>query len=90
MNRVALIRGDRCAVRYRYETWVQFVSAPTMPRVDLAPLASELTAGETGGARWEFDGNSDLTPWLKASDGSSLTPDEFVSAVDRFLRRAAA
>ncbi|MFY9586385.1 MAG: DUF6687 family protein [Actinomycetota bacterium] len=90
LNRVALIRGDEYAVRYRYETWVQFVSAPVMARVDLAPLAEELTSRETGGSKWEFDGNSDLTPWLKASGSSALSPEDFVGAVDGFLRRAAA
>jgi hypothetical protein len=61
-----------------------------MPRVDLAPLAEELTGQEAGGAKWEFDGNSNLTPWLRASGGSSLSPDDFVASVDAFLRRAAA
>jgi hypothetical protein len=89
LNRVALIRGDRYAVRYRYETWVKYVSRPTMPRIDLAPLAEELTAQETGGSRWEFDGNDALTPWLKSSPGSSLTSDDFLTSVDVFLRRAA-
>jgi hypothetical protein len=89
LNRVALIRGDRYAVRYRYETWVQYVSTPTMPRIDLSPLAEDLTAQETGDSRWEFDGNDALTPWLKSSAASSLTPEDFVATVDGFLRRAA-
>ncbi len=88
LNRVALIRGNNYAARYRYETWVQYVSAPTMPRVDLTPLAEELSARETGASRWEFEGNDDLTPWLKPSAGSSLRSEDFIASVDAFLRRA--
>lgn len=90
LNRVAIIRGDRYAVRYRYETWVRYVSRPTMPRIDLSPLAEELNAQETSDGRWEFDGNDDLTPWLRSNAGSSLAPDVFLAAVDGFLRRSAA
>jgi len=89
LNRVALIRGNDYAVRYRYETWVQYVSRPTLPRVDLAPLAEELTAREIGTSRWSFDGNGDLTPWLRSTEGSSIAPDDFIASVDAFLRRAA-
>jgi hypothetical protein len=90
LNRVLLIRGNRYAVRYRYETWVRYVSAPTMPRVDLAPLAEELSAREPPGTVWEFDGNDSLTPSLHLSEaeGSSLSADEFLRSVETFLRRA--
>jgi len=90
MFRTLVVRGDRYIVRYRYETWVRYVSRPTMPRVDLSPLATELTAGESGGTRWTFDGNDSLTPKLRIEDGagSSMSPEEFVSAVTRYLSRS--
>ena len=90
LNRVLLIRGNRYAVRYRYETWVQYVSAPTMPRVDLAPLAEELTAREPSRMAWEWEGNDSLTPALRlsGSEASTLSPDDFVASVTAFLQRA--
>ena len=91
MFRTLVISGNDCIVRYRYETWVRYVSRPTMPRVDLAPLAADLSARETSGARWTFDGNDNLTPRLrvKGDDESTLSPEEFVSSVTDYLRRAA-
>ena len=90
LNRTLLLRGNRYSVQYRYETWVQYVSVPTMPRIDLSPLADELTARETGDVRWTFDGVDNLTPSLRTKVDSSLSPGEFVDAVTRYLGRAAA
>ena len=42
-------QGDRWELRYRYESWVQFVSRPVRPRVDLDDAAAELTALEPDG-----------------------------------------
>jgi len=91
MFRTLAMRGNRYIVRYRYETWVRYVSRPTMPRIDLAPLAAELTSRETSGAQWEFGGVENLTPQLRVKNGaeSSLPPEAFVSTVTDFLRRAA-
>ena len=88
--RTLVVRGGRYIVRYRYETWVRYVSRPTLPRVDLTPLASELTAAERGGATWTFDGNDALTPKLRIKGGgeSSLTPDHFIASVTEHLRRS--
>ena len=49
-------QGDTVELRYRYESWVQYQSRTVRPRVDLTPLADELTALEPGPARWVFDG----------------------------------
>jgi hypothetical protein len=91
MFRTLVIRGNRYIVRYRYETWVQYVSRPTMPRVDLAPLATELSARESSGAVWTFDGVENLTPKLhvKGEGESSLSPEDFIASATEFLRRAA-
>ena len=73
----------------RYEGWVQFRSRSIARRVDLAPLAEELTAAEAGGVRWDAGAPGDLTPELApADDGSSIEPGELVLAVTRFLAAA--
>ena len=88
MFRILVIKGNRYIVRYRYETWVRYVSRPTLPRVDLSPLAEEFTARETSPVQWKFDGNDGLTPRLRTKAGveSTLTPDHFIASVTEFLR----
>lgn len=90
MFRTLVTCGNRYIVRYRYETWVRYVSRPTLPRVDLAPLAAELSERDSSTAGWKFDGNDGLTPKLRIEGGgeSSLSPEEFTSAVTGYLRRA--
>lgn len=75
---------------YRYETWVQYRSRRPRPRVDLAPLASELNAEESSGGTWVFDGAAALTPrlHLQPAIGSSLSPDDFRRRVERALRES--
>ena len=88
-NRVLFVRGRAYALRYRYETWVRYVSRPTMPRIDLAPLASHLSSLEPD-ATWGFDGVRDLTPSLRVAKGSSgLEPARVIAAVEGFLREHA-
>lgn len=89
-HRVLIVSGRRYLMRYRYETWVRYVSRPTMPRVDLGPLADRLNQLESGG-RWSFDDIEDLTPSLHLSGAaeSAVEPDDFIEAVTTFLATAA-
>lgn len=88
--RILEIRGHSYRVRFRYETWVQFVSSRPMQRVDLDPLAKELSAEEAGPARWEFDGVDSITPSLHLIDGdqSAMSPESFRKRVEEFLSTA--
>ncbi len=89
-NRVLLQQGRRYTFVYRYESWVQFMSRPPLPRVDLAPLAEALSADEAGAARWIFEGVSELTPRMTLSDDqeSSIAPAAFAARVTEFLAAA--
>lgn len=84
--RILVATGRRFSVRYRYETWVRYVSRPLALRIDLAPLAERLSSED--GAAWSFDGNDDLTPALHRVEGGdrSLDADRFIDMVDAFLR----
>jgi hypothetical protein len=88
LHRILALRGRRYQLRYRYETWVKYVSAPTMPRVDLAPLAEALTDREDGG-KWEYEGNESITPSLRleGADESGIPPEAFVETVAGYLSR---
>lgn len=85
-HRIMTLQPHRCTVRYRYETWVTFVSRPVMPRVDLKPLARRL--GEQDSTTWTFDGIGHITPTLRPAGDSSLAPERFRDVVESFLRSA--
>jgi hypothetical protein len=88
-ERLALLsmRGSSYEFTYRYESWVQYRSRRPRPRVDLRPLADELTADETSGGHWVFEGVETLTPrlYLRGAEESSLTPSTLRSRLEAHL-----
>jgi hypothetical protein len=85
--RVLFQQGRHYWFRYRYETWVKFVSERHPFRVDLAPLCQELNALELDGATWAYDGSSNITPAMRPTDGkpSSLDLDTVLAHLCRRL-----
>jgi hypothetical protein len=77
-----LMQEQRYSLYYRYETWVQYVSRPTMARFDLQPLCAALNQREQKGT-WTFDGVGDIIPWLKlsGSDQSGIEAEPFIETV---------
>jgi hypothetical protein len=89
-SRLIVVRGASVELRYRYEGWVQFASRRVAPRVDLAPLAAELTAEEAAG-RWIFDGVDQITPRLYLDPPRTSMPvEDVVSRMTEALRVGAA
>lgn len=75
----------------RYEGWVQFRSRRIRPRVDLRPLADQLSVAEPADARWTATPPSDLTPELytvREGAPSSLDAPDLIEAVTTYLRNA--
>jgi hypothetical protein len=74
-------------LRHRYETWVDYVSRPLPPRVDLTPLLPALQAAERRPGTWRFEGVAPIRPrlFLAGPGGraapSSLGPDALVAAL---------
>lgn len=87
---VLTVQGRRYRLELRYEGWVMLVSRPVRPRPDLRPLATELDALESSGARWHADPPGALTPQLSVSPESSIGPAGLVAVVERFLAVAPA
>ena len=79
--RLLVIHGRRYHYIDRYETWVQYRSRPTLPRVDMAPLAERLDSIETGGARWTAGSPRALSPHLDHTDESSIDREHLVELV---------
>jgi hypothetical protein len=68
--RLLVLHGRRYRFVDRYETWVQYQSRPTAPRIDMRPLADRLTELETGTTVWTGGDPNDLVPTLQ-HDGES-------------------
>ncbi|WP_240635635.1 DUF6687 family protein [Hymenobacter rigui] len=69
---LSLYSGQRYEFEYKYTTWVDLESRPTLPRLPLDALTARLNQLETTPRRWTFDGITDTGPLLRLS-GKSLT-----------------
>jgi len=87
--RVLLMQGHTYEFQYRYESWVRYVSRVPSPRIDLAPLAEQLSAMESGNGQWVFDGVDEITPKLALIDAeeSRLSPQQFLIGIKEYLAR---
>ena len=90
--RILTARPDGTLVlAHRYETWVDYVSRPLAPRVDLTPLAQRLQELERRPGRWLFEGTDAITPRLFVSAGpggpapSSIGPERLLVELTAFL-----
>jgi hypothetical protein len=57
--------GKRYELEYKYTTWIDLASRPTLPRLVLAPLVARLNALETSRRAWAADGITDTGPLLR-------------------------
>lgn len=87
-TRILLTSDKRHELYYRYETWVDFQSRKLRPRVDLSPLAQQLSLMENGKARWQYDGNDHITPRLHLHESmeSSIASRSYIETILQYLR----
>ncbi|QNH61251.1 DUF6687 family protein [Hymenobacter sediminicola] len=69
---LSLYDDQRYEFEYKYTTWIDLESRPTLPRLPLDALAIRLNELEQTPHRWTFDGITDTGPLLRLS-GKSLT-----------------
>lgn len=88
--RILRMRGRRYDLSYRYESWVQYVSRRPLPRVDLGPLAEDLTHHEVVGSFWTAGTVDELTPSLRlvGAEESRILPSVFRERVVDYLAGA--
>lgn len=72
---LSLYTGNRYELEYKYTTWIDLESRPTLPRLPLAPLVARLNALETSGQTWAADGITDTGPLLRLT-GKRLSKAE--------------
>ncbi|PRY05715.1 hypothetical protein CLV24_12932 [Pontibacter ummariensis] len=66
---------NRYELEYKYTTWVDIATRPTLPRLSMAPLAERLNALETSGRLWTHDAVTETGPLLRL-EGSGLSRSE--------------
>ncbi|MCB2408241.1 DUF6687 family protein [Hymenobacter lucidus] len=66
---------QRYELEYKYTTWIDLESRPTLPRLPLQVLAEQLNAREQSPHRWTFDGITDTGPLLRLA-GKTLQKAE--------------
>jgi hypothetical protein len=69
---LSLYDDNRYEFEYKYTTWIDLESRPTLPRLPLTGLAAGLNAQEQTSHRWTFDGITDTGPLLRL-EGKRLT-----------------
>lgn len=85
--RILLMQETNFEFYYRYESWVDFRSRKTSPRIDMQMLAKSLSKQESMDGVWSFGGINEFTPTLRLTgDSQSKIPFEsFRSQVLEFL-----
>jgi len=63
---------NRYELEYKYTTWVDLASRPTLPRMNMAPLADSLNQLEESGYTWTCDSITETGPILRL-EGKDLT-----------------
>lgn len=72
---LSIYDDNRYELEYKYTTWIDLASRPTLPRLALAPLVARLNTLETSGQQWAADGITDTGPLLRLA-GHKLTKAE--------------
>lgn len=88
--RILLLQENNYELYYRYETWVQYHSRRTSPRIDVTQLAAELSKHESMDGKWIFSGINDMTPSLKliGASISKIPAETFKHKIVSFLEEA--
>jgi hypothetical protein len=72
---LSMYAGNCYELEYKYTTWIDLESRPTLPRLTLTPLVARLNELETSGQTWAADGITDTGPLLRLT-GKKLTKAE--------------
>lgn len=80
---LSMYSNNRYELEYKYTTWVDIVSRPTLPRIHLQPLADQLNAIERSGFRWYCDKITDTGPILRLENSELSKAERFANPTGR-------
>ncbi len=75
--------GNRYELEYKYTTWVDLASRPTLPRISLQPLCDKLNAMEKPRITWHTDSVTDTGPILRIESGGLTKEERFAHPTKR-------
>jgi hypothetical protein len=80
---LSMYSNNRYELEYKYTTWVDIVSRPTLPRIYLQPLCDQLNALETSGKKWFCDNINDTGPVLRIENSELTKAERFAHPTER-------
>ncbi|SHM24976.1 DUF6687 family protein [Hymenobacter psychrotolerans] len=80
---LSIYDGQRYEFEYKYTTWVDLASRPTLPRLPLDALAARLNPLEQTPRHWTFDSITDTGPLLRLSGKELSKPQRYADPDQR-------
>lgn len=80
---LSIYNNQRYELEYKYTTWVDIVSRPTLPRISLKPLAIKLNELENSSSVWCVDHYTDTGPILRLEKDKISKADRYDSPSNR-------
>lgn len=80
---LSMYSENRYELEYKYTTWVDIVSRPTLPRISLQPLCDQLNALEKSGKKWFCDSINDTGPLLRIENSELSKAERFAHPTER-------
>jgi hypothetical protein len=80
---LSMYSENRYELEYKYTTWVDIVSRPTLPRIPLQPLCDQLNLMEQSGRKWFCDSINDTGPLLRIENSELSKAERFAHPTER-------
>ena len=80
---LACYSNNRYELEYKYTTWVDIASRPTLPRLPMEPLATKLNALEQSNRTWTYDSVTETGPLLRLQGDGLKREDAYDNPTER-------
>jgi hypothetical protein len=80
---LSMYSQNRYELEYKYTTWVDIVSRPTLPRISMQPLCNQLNKMETSGKKWFCDSITDTGTLLRIENSGLSKAERFAHPTER-------
>lgn len=77
--------NNRYELEYKYSTWVDITSRPTLPRIDLTDLCGTLNKMEQSNYKWYCDKITDTGPILRLENSELTKAERFANPTERTI-----
>jgi len=74
---------QRYELEYKYTSWIDLASRPSLPRIDLRPLADQLNGLEKSDKIWQVDRITDTGPILRLESNALSKAERYAHPCER-------